>query len=234
MTNNACNFPNPINLPHGGTGVSSLVAYAPVCGGTTSTGNLQSVASLGTAGQALTSNGTSALPTFQTLSSGGDLVLIQHQTASSSSSLIFNTGISTSGTYLFSLDGVTSSAGGGALKLVVSNNGGSTWASTGYYGGVVYSAYNTGSWSNSNSSAFFYVSSILDTAIKGTTGTLWLSNITIAKKSVLRGQVFSYNSNPFFSILAGETGITGVNAFKFLFSSGNITGGTVSLYRINQ
>jgi hypothetical protein len=39
-----------------------------VCGGTTSTGPLQSVASVGTTGQLLTSNGAGALPTFQTAS----------------------------------------------------------------------------------------------------------------------------------------------------------------------
>ena len=38
-----------------------------LCGGTTSTGAYQSVASVGTSGQVLTSNGASALPTFQTI-----------------------------------------------------------------------------------------------------------------------------------------------------------------------
>jgi hypothetical protein len=50
----------------GGTGVSSLTAYAVMCGGTTSTGAVQSIAGVGTSGQVLTSNGAGALPTFQT------------------------------------------------------------------------------------------------------------------------------------------------------------------------
>lgn len=50
----------------GGTGLSSTTAYAVLCGGTTSTSALQSVASVGTSGQALRSNGSGALPTFQT------------------------------------------------------------------------------------------------------------------------------------------------------------------------
>jgi len=49
----------------GGTGVASNTAYAVLCGGTTSTGAIQSVASIGTSGQVLTSNGAGALPTFQ-------------------------------------------------------------------------------------------------------------------------------------------------------------------------
>jgi len=48
----------------GGTGVSSLTAYAPIFGGTTSTGAVQS-GTVGTSGQVLTSNGAGALPTFQ-------------------------------------------------------------------------------------------------------------------------------------------------------------------------
>lgn len=54
----------------GGTGVASLTAYAVVCGGTTSTGAVQSIASVGTSGHVLTSNGAGALPTFQAAAGG--------------------------------------------------------------------------------------------------------------------------------------------------------------------
>ena len=56
-----------ITVADGGTGVSTMTtAYAPVCAGTTATGALQ-VASTGlsTSGYVLTSNGASALPSFQ-------------------------------------------------------------------------------------------------------------------------------------------------------------------------
>ena len=56
---------NPLTVSNGGTGVSSTTAYAVLCGGTTSTGVLQSIASVGNSGQLLTSNGAGALPTFQ-------------------------------------------------------------------------------------------------------------------------------------------------------------------------
>jgi len=62
-----------VSVADGGTGVSTMTtAYAPVCAGTTATGALQ-VASTGlsTAGYVLTSNGASALPSFQA-SSGSD------------------------------------------------------------------------------------------------------------------------------------------------------------------
>lgn len=57
-----------INVAHGGTGDTSLTAYAVLCGGTTTMAAVQSVASVGTSGQVLVSNGASALPTFQTFS----------------------------------------------------------------------------------------------------------------------------------------------------------------------
>ena len=53
-----------LTVPYGGTGVASLTAYAPIFGGTTSTGAVQS-GTVGTAGHVLTSNGAGALPTFQ-------------------------------------------------------------------------------------------------------------------------------------------------------------------------
>ena len=50
----------------GGTGVATLTAYAPIFGGTTATGPVQS-GTVGTSGQVLTSNGAGALPTMQAL-----------------------------------------------------------------------------------------------------------------------------------------------------------------------
>lgn len=60
-----------VPVSDGGTGASSFTAYAVVCGGTTSTNPLQSIASVGSAGEVLTSNGAGALPTFQAAGGGG-------------------------------------------------------------------------------------------------------------------------------------------------------------------
>lgn len=54
------------NVADGGTGRSSFTPYAVICGGTTSTGQLQNVSGTGSSGQVLTSNGALALPTWQT------------------------------------------------------------------------------------------------------------------------------------------------------------------------
>lgn len=61
----------PLNVATGGTGRTSHTAYAVICGGTTSTAAQQSIASVGTSGQVLTSNGAGALPTFQDAGGGG-------------------------------------------------------------------------------------------------------------------------------------------------------------------
>ena len=52
-----------LQCPYGGTGLTSTTAYSLICGGTTTTSSLQSLASVA-AGQILTSNGVSALPAY--------------------------------------------------------------------------------------------------------------------------------------------------------------------------
>ena len=59
-----------VPVADGGTGVSALTAFAVLCGGTTSTAAIQALASLGTSGQVLTSNGAGALPSFQAAGGG--------------------------------------------------------------------------------------------------------------------------------------------------------------------
>lgn len=60
-----------IAVADGGTGRSSHTEYAVICGGTTTTAAQQSISSVGTTGQVLTSNGAAALPTFQDAAAGG-------------------------------------------------------------------------------------------------------------------------------------------------------------------
>lgn len=60
-----------IAVADGGTGVSSFTAYAPLVAGTTGTGALQQATTgLSTSGYVLTSNGSSAVPSFQAPSGG--------------------------------------------------------------------------------------------------------------------------------------------------------------------
>lgn len=62
----------------GGTGIATTTAYAPICGGTTSTGAFQAATTgLSTSSYVLTSNGSSALPSFQAPSSNALIISIQ-------------------------------------------------------------------------------------------------------------------------------------------------------------
>lgn len=81
---------NTIGLANGGTGRTSATAYAVVCGGTTGSSALQSVASVGTSGQVLTSNGAGALPTFQSPASGLTIGTTTTSGASANDLLISN------------------------------------------------------------------------------------------------------------------------------------------------
>lgn len=67
------NATTPLLVSQGGTGSNSFTSYGVICGGTTSTGNIQSVAGLGNSGYVLTSNGAGTLPTFQTIGSGAGI-----------------------------------------------------------------------------------------------------------------------------------------------------------------
>jgi hypothetical protein len=77
------NVTGTLPVANGGTGATTQTAYAVLCGGTTSTGAYQSIASVGTSGQILTSNGAGALPTFQAAGGGfaSGTVMLFAQTA---------------------------------------------------------------------------------------------------------------------------------------------------------
>lgn len=76
----------------GGTGRTSSTAYAVICGGTTSTGAQQSVVSVGTSGQVLTSNGAGALPTFQTAPSSGITIGMTTTSGASANDILISDG----------------------------------------------------------------------------------------------------------------------------------------------
>lgn len=84
-----------VSVPDGGSGRSVTVAYTPICGGTTTTAAQQSVASLGTAGQVLTSNGAGALMTAQDTitAASGESILTSNLTLSGASGAWVDSGL---------------------------------------------------------------------------------------------------------------------------------------------
>lgn len=91
-TKNMWQSQNPAQVSYGGTGDAALTpTYSVLCAGTTTTNPVQVVASNGSAGEVLTSNGTGILPTWQPITPFGNaMVLIATQTISSAvSSVVF-------------------------------------------------------------------------------------------------------------------------------------------------
>jgi hypothetical protein len=60
-------------VTEGGNARSTATAYAVICGGTTATGAHQSIASVGSSGQVLTSTGAGSLPTFQAAAAASEM-----------------------------------------------------------------------------------------------------------------------------------------------------------------
>jgi hypothetical protein len=70
-TSGAVSVAGTLVVTNGGTGLSTTTPYGVVFAGTTATGPFQAAAGPGTATHVLTSNGASALPTFQALPASG-------------------------------------------------------------------------------------------------------------------------------------------------------------------
>ena len=126
---------DPIEVAKGGSGVASHTAYAVLCGGTTTTGAVQSIAGVGTSGQVLTSNGAASLPTFQAASGGfGEWTDIANS-AASGATVSFTSGLGTAyDDYLIIFDGISCSASLQDLDVAFSDDGGSTYTLPMYIG----------------------------------------------------------------------------------------------------
>ena len=226
----------------GGTGRSSHTAYAVLCGGTTTTGAQQSIASVGTSGQILTSNGAAALPTFQAAAAGGGgLVFLASATASASATLDFTTNIdATYNTYIFIYTSLLPATDLAYLYVRTSTDGGSTFDSgaSDYQFLQVVGTGTTWIHGYSIAEAYIRVSYQLGSATnEGTSGNLILYNPSDTDFTRFNGH--SVESNSLGWPMGGNTwGIrksaADVDAVRFLMSTGNIASGTISMYGMTK
>lgn len=237
-TNNATNTSNPITVPQGGTGVASTTAYGVVCGGTTSTGNLQN-AGAGTSGQLLKSNGASSLPTWASAaSSGGSLVLLSSQSASSVASIQFTT-ITSYRNYLLTFDDASPATDSDYFLMQISNNNGSTWVATGYLASCVSFALDAGSPTlsgNAQTTGFPITGSMASGGgNKSANGFFYIQDANQARECMVSGTCTFWDKTagkPKGASICGQAGDTGANSFQILCSSGNISTGLFNLYGI--
>lgn len=135
---------NPIAVQYGGTGVASTTPYSLLAGGTTSTSALQSLASVGTTGQVLTSQGAGALPIWSTLATG-----VSSVTGTTNQ-------ITITGTTANPIVGISATYAGQTSITTVGNISAGQWQSTAVgvaYGGTGKNSFNVNSLILSNASS---------------------------------------------------------------------------------
>ena len=112
--------------------------------------------------------------------------------------------------------------------MLQSINGGGAWlGASNYAGGVNVNAYNSTTFSNTNSDAYFPIFP----GQANTTGLTGFLYVDITNAIQINGQFTSNNGAIALSVPVGQ-GVASVNAFRFLYSSGNISGGDLFLYLV--
>jgi len=236
---------NTLTVSKGGTGVATLTAYAPVFGGTTGTGVVQS-GTAGTSGHVLTSNGAGVLPTFQTVgASANTMVLLQTNTSSSNAISEFNALFTSAySCYAFIFDAIVPATD--AVKLYCQVGTGATptyattlynWGSTAHSSGVNYTGYTVsdtqGTLSNTNASY-----SISNTAGMGVSGEVRLYGAAASSTAVVCTSFLQHHSSTNASTSIASTSFNRAaatyTAIKFYFSSGNISTGKIRMYGVKN
>ena len=234
---------NPLTVAKGGTGVATLTAYAPIFGGTTGTGVVQS-GTAGTSGHVLTSNGAGVLPTFQATGAAGAWVFIASATASSSATIDFTGLTATYSMYQLVFTHILPATDNVELYFRTSTNNGSSydagasdymWKAEDLYGvGVgTYAAYgdDTAAYIGLTATSAGYQSS-------NTAGEGWCGYVNIYAPSDANNCKVWY-AGTYKASTGVHTKIDGhgervtaadVDAVRILFSSGNIASGKIYLY----
>ena len=236
-----------VNLATGGTGVKTVniatgaVANVTIIGTTTSSSTLAlkapagGLSMAGVAGNAVSNvnyvtinTSTGALGSAAG-SNAGSWVLLSTKTASGSPTTISFTSLisSTYNSYVLTWSNVVASTPA-SLTMVISTNNGSSYASTGYLGGINSTAYNSSSFSNGSLTSAFYLS-----AGDQTSGNIWLYNVQNGAALNISGTGWN-GKNSQMSLIGGSNTSTSVNALQVAFGSTGytFTSGTFTLYGI--
>ena len=210
---------SPLPIIEGGTGVKLTTPYAVICGGTTNTGPLQFIASVGTSGQVLTSNGAGSLPTFQT-SGGSDQFDTDSGTATPSSGVINILADTNAGS------SVSFSGSGNTVLFNVTDNKNNTIVGLGAGNNSLTGNYNTAFGLNALNNLTTGSNNVGVGFTAGQSITSGSSNVLVGLQSGL-----SYTSSESSNICIGN-GSTGVTGESNVLRIGNGTG--MSAGNLNQ
>lgn len=218
----------------GGTGLSTMTTpYSVVCAGTTATGNLQPLAALGASGTVLTSNGASALPSFQAVSSGS-YVLLSTTTAASSASVSVTGLTNVYSRYEIVFNGFSTSANA-ALIANCSTNGGTSYDTSALYSSqyLYAAAASVGAASTTSQTSLLLMGST-QPATSFTSGVIvvYNPNSALAYKQVT-SHISCLVSPTIINIAtAGYNNVAPVNAIQLSCTSGTIATGVFKLYGV--
>lgn len=252
-TNNAINTGKPIEVTKGGTQKASFTAYAPIVGGTTATGPLQSAdTGFSNVNYVLTSTGNASLPTWQASSSAGTggLVLLSSQTVTNVGAVNFTSVLSSSyNNYVLTVVNYLPSVNDTSLVMQYSSDNGGTWVTNDYYAGTLLGPQNSIIWTNYNSSlanpfGFLFMARVNSAGSPGS-GTMNLYSLTsgivgsTVRESVTTAQCDNFvDSTRILQLSSSRTNTTTMssvaNALRAVSTSGNIAQGTFSLYAYVQ
>ena len=229
-----------IAVADGGSGRGTATAYAVLCGGTTATAAHQSIASVGTAGQLLTSNGA-ALPTFQDAGGGGAWSLISTQTASNDATIVFTDLTSANFAYVFVIENLAPATDDVDLRVRTSTDNG-----VGYDAGASDYAYSvnvtTSGVTDSTASSIILTGSIIGSEFgMGNASNeigafvIWLINPSSTNYTMLSAHGFYVDAGGTRENIVGggmRKSAADVDAIQFSMDSGNISTGTFKLYGV--
>lgn len=212
-------------------------SYAVICGGTTASGAVQPVASVGTSGQVLKSNGAAALPSFQDITGQGALVQIgATQTASNSATIDFTSGIDTTyDTYLVVCSNVVPASATGFFARF-SVDGGSNYLSTNYQSGSIFHTYNSATVFNDNSTSGIQLSGgQVTTSTVGISVWVWFYGLATSNQPKVYAIGYWNNGGPVSGrYITKNTTTSGVNALRFAMNTGNISSGSFTLFGLRK
>lgn len=222
---NAWGSDDPAEVDKGGTGVALTTAYAVMCGGTTTTGPVQFVASLGSSGDQLTSNG-SALPTFETPAGGSGLwSFVSSQTISTDATIDF-TGLAAGYDYQYIVQELVTDTDGVFLWLRVGTGATPTWIASSSY--------------KATSGGAGTKIPVVRTGLGTSTNEALASEITVFRPGDASDYTRIFCNSGWIDSAGQESrayeggsyrAATAVTAIRFLASTGNLSTGTIREYR---
>jgi hypothetical protein len=237
-TNNADNFsgalPGVLTVSNGGPGRPLYTAYAPICGGSISTSAFQPAdTGLSNTNRVLVSQGASQFPVW---SVAKDFAYLGTQTISGSvTTVTFDSSYINSvySAYFFVLQNIIQSASSSiSFRITTDPGGATTFISSGYQSGYLFSSYNSSTKTNGNSTSSCILLTNPSASSDSFNGYFYMT-VPANNKFSYFGRIYRSESTSLTSFCYGRNTTTStVTGIQFSVSAANMTSGSFSIYGI--